>query len=74
MTTIAQHGRGAVVTIETAADKDGKQRFVIDWVDEYGRRRGQYFYADTAAHISQFTDLGYRVSVLTQWTDPNGRR
>jgi hypothetical protein len=49
------------ITVETTPDTEGKQRFVVDWIDPEGRARGQYFRANLAEQKQHWRDRGYRV-------------
>lgn len=51
------------LTVETAPDRDGRQRFVLDWTDAEGRPRGQYFNAIVADHARALRERGHTVTV-----------
>ena len=51
-------------------DDEGKIQFVMDWVTEDGRKRGQYFRTVLADHVKNLETLGHTIEIV----DPQQRR
>jgi hypothetical protein len=53
-----------ITVTEPKPDDKGKIQFVLDWVTEDGRKRGQYFRTVLSDHLKHLESNGHTVEVI----------